>query len=191
MAIRVEAGRVVVLAYRMSDQNGRLLEERTPEEPFEYIQGSGAIVAPVERAIEGKTPGYQAEILVTPREGYGEYHSGLVTDVSRAALPPGIAVAVGMKFNTTDTEGKPMTVRVIEVDDKNVTIDGNHPLAGLELIFELRVLDVREAEEEDSPFEPVSMRPGEHERERDRGGERETSEPKVITVTKRTRDDVH
>ncbi len=167
MAIRVEEGRTVVITYRLTDAEGRLLEERTPENPYEYVQGSGQINAAIERAVEGKTAGYQAEIFLTPKEGYGEYNPALVVDVPRARLPAGVEVAVGMKFNTTNAKGEPLTVRVIEIAEKAVTVDGNHPLAGLELIFELRLLDVREA--------GVSADAGRIE----------------IKVKKRSRDDVH
>ena len=170
MGIRVEEGKAVRITYRLSDLDGRLLEERTPENPYDYVQGSGAIVAPIERALEGKTVGYQTELTIAPRDGYGEYNPALVVEVPRSALPREVAVEVGMKFNTTSASGEPMTVRVVEVEDKFVTIDGNHPLAGLDLVFEIRLLDVRDDLKSFDTGEP----------------------PKVgVILNKRTRGDVH
>lgn len=157
MAIRVAHGRVVRLAYRLTDANGSLIEDRTPENPFEYIQGKGQIVPALEKIVEGKTAGFQAEVQLSAREGYGEYKPALVAEIPTSKFPTGSEIAVGMKFNTTGPGGQPITVRVIEVDEKKVTVDGNHPLAGVELIFELRVLDVREASEveaEDGAVDP-------------------------------------
>lgn len=150
MAIRVEPGRKVRIVYRILDSEGRLLEERTPENPYEYEQGTGQIVLPVERALSGKTAGFKTEIQVSPREGYGDYDSALVTEMPRSGFPNSERLQVGMKFNTRGPNGQVMTVRVIEVEDESVTIDGNHPLAGLELLFEVRILEVLEGESEPS-----------------------------------------
>ena len=142
MGIRIARGMKVKIAYLLTDSDGRVLEERTPENPYEFIQGDGAIVAALERSVEGKTAGFSTEISLSPREGYGEYNSALVTDVPRTHLPAEIDLLIGMKFNTMGADGEPVIVRVTEFNDRVVTLDGNHPLAGLDLTFELRVLDV-------------------------------------------------
>jgi FKBP-type peptidyl-prolyl cis-trans isomerase SlyD len=144
MAIRIQNNRVVRLAYRLTDSDGRLLEDRTPENAFEYVQGTGQVLPSIERIVEGRTAGFCTELQVSPREAYGDYNPALVTEMARDKFPKDIEIHVGMKFNTTGPNGTPITVRVIEMDEKTVTIDGNHPLAGLELIFELRVLEVSE-----------------------------------------------
>lgn len=146
MALKVENDRIVVIAYRIVDSEGRLLEERTPETPYEYVQGSSQIVAPVERALEGKTAGFRCEVAVSPRDGFGDYDPDLVAELRRSQFPAAKNVQIGMKFNTVGPGGKMMVIRVIEVDGEKVTVDGNHPLAGLELVFEVRLLDVREGE---------------------------------------------
>lgn len=152
MSVIIEKDRIVKLTYRLLDTGGRLLEERTPENPYEYMQGRGQIVTPVERAIEGKTVGYTDKVAVTPREGYGDYQPGLVIDIPRKSFPSGVDLKSDMKFNTHGENGDPMTVRVIEIRKDVVTVDGNHPLAGLELIFEVKVLDVRVASNDETEF---------------------------------------
>lgn len=149
MSVVIELDRIVKLTYRLLDADGRVLDERTPANPYEFMAGRGQIVAPVERAILGKTAGFRCEVHVTPREGYGDYKPDLVVDIPRTSFPADLEIEVDMKFNTQDPNGDPMTVRVIEVSKSVVTVDGNHPLAGLELDFEVRVLDVRAASEEE------------------------------------------
>lgn len=156
MSVKIEKDRIVKLAYRLLDTSGRLLEERTPESPYEYMQGRNQIVTPVEHAIEGKTVGFTARVPVKPSDAYGDYLPALVIDIPRASFPKGVDVKVDMKFNTHGRDGQPMTVRVIEVRKDVVTVDGNHPLAGLDLIFDVKVLDVRAA----SLDETESGRPG-------------------------------
>ena len=156
MSVIIEKDRIVKLAYRLLDTSGRLLEERTPDNLFEYMQGRNQVVSPVERALEGKTVGYTDTVHVTPREGYGDYFPGLVIEIPRSSFPPGVELKNDMKFNTHGENGEPMTVRVTDVRRDVVTVDGNHPLAGLDLIFEVRVVDVRAA----SMDETESGRPG-------------------------------
>ena len=148
--MKAQKNKVVRLAYRITEaQSGRLIEERDPDNSYEYIHGSGQIVGPVERAVEGKTSGFRAEVAVSPREGYGAYDPSLIAEMPRASFPDAAKVAVGQRFNTLGPQGNPVTVRVIEVDEDVVTVDGNHPLAGLDLIFELRLLEVRDATREE------------------------------------------
>jgi FKBP-type peptidyl-prolyl cis-trans isomerase SlyD len=145
MSMPVGTDTVVTLTYRILTEDGRVLEERTPEDPYEYLHGQGQIVGPVERMVEGKTSGFRGETMVTPRDGYGEYNPSLVAELPKSHFPANVDLRVGMKFNTRDSEGNTMTVRVLEVGEEMVTVDGNHPLAGLTLSFEIRILDVRAA----------------------------------------------
>lgn len=144
-SMAIEKDAIVKITYRLMDLDGRVLEERSPGNPYEYMQGRGQIVPPVERAVEGKSAGFRAEVAVSPEDGFGHYNPALVIDIPRSSFPPGLPIEVDMKFSTQNAEGAPMTVRVIEVSDHVVTVDGNHPLAGLDIRFEVRVLDVRAA----------------------------------------------
>lgn len=145
MALKITADRVVSITYRITDTEGRVLDECTPAQPYEYLHGRGQIVAPVERLLEGKTAGFTGEVSVSPRDAYGEYNPALVAELPRSHFPRDLDIQVGMKFNTVAPDGRAVTVRVTAVEGDKVTIDGNHPLAGINLIFELKVLDVREA----------------------------------------------
>jgi FKBP-type peptidyl-prolyl cis-trans isomerase SlyD len=155
LGLRIAEGLKVRVAYRLLDSDGRLLEERTPEDAFQFVHGDGSILGSVERALLGKTAGFSCEVSVGSRDGYGEYDSSLVTEVPRSHFGADVDVKIGMKFNTVGLSGEPVVVRVIEFDEKTVTLDGNHPLAGLDLMFELRVLDVADPS---AVIDPAEMR---------------------------------
>jgi FKBP-type peptidyl-prolyl cis-trans isomerase SlyD len=155
LGLRIAEGLRVRVTYRLLDSDGRLLEERTPEDAFQFVVGDGSVLPPVERALVGKTAGFACEVSVGSRDGYGEYDSSLVTEVPRTHFGEDVDVRVGMKFNTVGLNGTPVVVRVIEFDDSTVTLDGNHPLAGLDLVFELRVLEV---EDPAATLDPAELR---------------------------------
>lgn len=167
MGLKIENGRKVTIAYRILDHEGRVLDEKTPAEPHVYIQGDGEILPAVERSLIGKTPGFQTEVSVSARDAYGEYDQGLVTELPRSDFPPGMPLDVDMKFDTLGPDDEPLTVRVIEISKDAVTIDGNHPLAGIDLIFDIRVLHVADQEAssldtvDESSDEPIHrLKPG-------------------------------
>ncbi len=159
----VQPKSLVSLAYTLSDTNGHVLEERTPENPLEYVQGTKQLLQAVEHVIEGQSAGFAASVHLRPQDAYGEYDMDLVAEMPRERFPNEIQLQVGMKFTTMGPMGDPMVVRIADIDEDTVVIDGNHPLAGVELVFSLRVLDVQNAydaeiaefERSDAEQEPV------------------------------------
>lgn len=149
MSRRVRADRVVTLSYELRDDQGNALESRTPENPAMYIQGRGQLLTAVERALEGQTPGFTTVVRLDPRDAYGAYRPDLVTEVPRSMFPQAREIEPGMKFDTVGPDGQPLVVRVVEATEETVTLDGNHPLAGVALVFELKILDVREPTDEE------------------------------------------
>lgn len=149
MSRRVRPDSVVTLAYELRDDQGNELEIRTPENPLMYIQGRGQLLTSVEKALDGQTPGFSTTIRLDPRDAYGSYKPELVAEMPREAFPIDREIVEGMKFETSGPDGQLLVVRIVEIDDKTVTLDGNHPLAGVALVFDVRVLGVREATEEE------------------------------------------
>lgn len=142
---RILKDSVVTLAYSLLDERGNRLEDRTPENPLVYIHGREHLLPTLERILEGKTPGFSASIRLTEGEAYGRYRPELVAEIPRENFAGGRELRLGMKFDTVGPDKKPLVVRVIELTEKSVTLDGNHPLAGVGLVFDARVLAVREA----------------------------------------------
>ncbi len=153
--MRIDKNCVVKMSYQIIDNQGQTLDERTPDNPLEFIFGIGVILEKVEKVLQDQTSGFSSKIEVSPKEGFGEFRQDLVVKIPLAHFSPGIELKPGVKFQTQGPQGKPVTLTILEVGDQDVIADGNHPLSGAELIFDVRVLDVRKA----TPEELQSGRP--------------------------------
>jgi FKBP-type peptidyl-prolyl cis-trans isomerase SlyD len=140
---------VVSLNYELFDAAGEMLEQ--VETPISYLHGGYDGIFPlVEEALQGKKTGDRCSVTMQPDDAFGEYDHGLVEVEARSSFPK--EVAVGMQF-----EGGPegaddddyMLFTVVDVTDDEVTVDGNHPLAGKTLTFNCTVTDVRQATAEE------------------------------------------
>jgi FKBP-type peptidyl-prolyl cis-trans isomerase SlyD len=141
---------VVTIHYTLTDAKGEVLdssEEPKGGEPLSYIHGLGMIVPGLEAALLGKSAGEQVKVTVAPEEGYGPRLPGLVQKVSRDEFPDG-DLEVGMRFRSHGPGGARI-LTVAALDDDTVTLDANHPLAGATLNFDVKVMSVREATEEE------------------------------------------
>ncbi len=139
---------VVAIHYKLSDDRGVVLDASPPGEPLQYIHGTGNIIPGLERQLTGRTPGDQFVAVVPPAEAYGERVEEMVQQVPRDMFREDQEVEVGMRFSGTTPEGQ-ISVVVTEIEGDSVTLDGNHPLAGKTLHFEVTVDAVREATEEE------------------------------------------
>lgn len=142
MSIRVGPGTRVTLAYSLKTDRGDVLEERTPENPFVFEYGKGQTLPAIEAVIRGKTEGFESSLGVAAKEAYGEFDDELVATVALSTFPKPDEVQVGMKYSTRGPLGEELTVRVVEIDDENATVDGNHPLAGVDIEIDLRILEI-------------------------------------------------
>ncbi len=152
---------VVTIHYTLKDDAGSTLDSSVEGDPIAYLHGYGNIVPGLERQLEGKTKGDKLNVQVPPAEGYGEYHKELVQQVPRRALKGISNVTVGMRLQAQTPEGA-RTVTVTHVASDMVTIDGNHPLAGKALSFEVEVTDVRQATQEELAHGHVHGAGGHH-----------------------------
>jgi FKBP-type peptidyl-prolyl cis-trans isomerase SlyD len=141
---------VVAIHYTLTDAKGEVLDssdEPRGGEPLSYIHGLGMIVPGLEAALLGKSAGDQVKVTVAPEDGYGPRHDGLVQKISREEFPDG-DIEVGMRFRSHGPAGTRI-LTVTALDDKTVTVDANHPLAGATLSFDVKVVSVREATDDD------------------------------------------
>ncbi|MDX1654605.1 MAG: peptidylprolyl isomerase [Candidatus Competibacteraceae bacterium] len=147
--MKASNGKVVTLHYTLTDDAGNTLDSsRARNEPFSYLHGHGNIVSGLEKALEGTEAGHNSQVAVTPEEGYGERVDQAVFEVPRDQFPPGEDIRVGMRVHGEGPKGV-VAFTVTDVSDQGVMLDGNHPLAGQNLNFDVEVLDVREATEEE------------------------------------------
>ncbi|WP_040810350.1 FKBP-type peptidyl-prolyl cis-trans isomerase [Nocardia concava] len=145
----IAADKVVSIEYTLTDDDGEVLDTSVGDEPLVYLHGAENIVEGLEKALDGKQPGDEIEVVVEPEEGYGDYLVELVSTVDRAAFDGVDELEVGMEFEAEAPDGESQIVVVRAVDGDEVTIDANHPLAGQRLHFKVKVIDIRDATEDE------------------------------------------
>ena len=140
---------VVSLRYELSDASGALLEKT--DDPVGYLHGGyDGIFPTVEEAVHGKDVGYKFEVTMEPDEAFGEYDHDLVRVEPRDLFPPDIEIGMQFEGGAEDADDDDyMLFTVVDVTDSEVTVDGNHPLAGKTLSFVGVVTDVRAATAEE------------------------------------------
>ncbi len=149
MSLLIGNNLVVTINYKLTDDAGNLLDSSEGSEPLAYLHGSGNIIPGLEKALTGKVEGDSLQVSVEPAEGYGEVIPELVQRVGRAAFQGVESVEPGMMFEAQAPDGSVQRIVVKEVEGDEVLIDANHPLAGVTLHFDVDIVGVREATEEE------------------------------------------
>ncbi|MCG8534904.1 MAG: peptidylprolyl isomerase [Pseudomonadales bacterium] len=146
--MEIQKGRVVGMHYTLRNDEGEILDTSEGREPLVFLQGYGNIIPGLESELEGKGLGDKMDVTVEPENGYGVRHEQLIQQVPKSAFEGVSALEVGMQFQAQTAQG-PVPVRVIAIEGEEVTIDGNHELAGVRLHFAVSIESVREATEEE------------------------------------------
>lgn len=145
--MQISKEKVVSIHYTLRDNTGNILDSSEGHDPLYYIQGIGNLIPGMEEGLEGKVKGDKLEIKVSPEKGYGVRNDKMIQKVPRSAFG-GQEVKKGMQFQAGTNHGT-QVVTVTEVGLDSITVDGNHPLAGVELNFSVEVLEVRNATSEE------------------------------------------
>lgn len=161
--MKIAKNTVVTVKYKLSDAQGNLIEESS--EPMVYLHGGYENTLPkIEEALDGKESGFSTTIQVEPDDAFGEYDAALVKVEPRNRLPT--PLEVGMQFEgspeSDDEDEESLIFTVTDIADDKVVLDGNHPLAGMALRFELNVTEVRVATDEEIAHEHVHGAHGHH-----------------------------
>ncbi|MBG0790798.1 MAG: peptidylprolyl isomerase [Desulfovibrionaceae bacterium] len=122
--------------------DGSQFDSSAGRDPLEFKLGEGMVIAGFEKAVIGKSAGDTVTVEIPPDEGYGEPNEQLVFQVRKEQIPPNVELEAGIMLEIRTEEGQPAYVRVTEFDDELVTLDGNHPLAGQTLVFDIEVVEV-------------------------------------------------
>ncbi|WP_027849739.1 FKBP-type peptidyl-prolyl cis-trans isomerase [Marinospirillum minutulum] len=146
--MQVAANKVVAIHYTLTNGEGQVLDSSQGGNPLFYLHGHNNIIPGLEKQLEGCSVGDDFEVAVEPAEGYGERDDNLKQQVPREAFQGVESIEPGMQFQT-EGPGGAMVVTVTEVEEATVTIDANHPLAGVALNFKGSVESVRDAREEE------------------------------------------
>lgn len=139
---------VASIEYTLTDDQGTVIDSSAGGEPLAYLHGAGNIIPGLEDALEGKKVGDSFKISIPPAEGYGEKNDALLQVVPRSMFQGVDQVEVGMQFHAQTDYGM-QVITVAKVEGDNVTVDGNHPLAGQTLNFDVKVVEVRAATSEE------------------------------------------
>jgi FKBP-type peptidyl-prolyl cis-trans isomerase SlyD len=142
--MQISKHKVASIHYTLTDNDGKILDTSSGREPLTYIQGIGNLIPGMEEGLDGKSKGDKVKIKVSPEKGYGVKDASLEQKVPRTAFGTQ-EVKVGMQFQTN--QGGVVTVTKIGLAD--ITVDANHPLAGVELNFDVEVIAIRLATQEE------------------------------------------
>lgn len=159
--MKIADNKAVGIHYTLTNDDGVTIDtSRQSGEPLVYLHGYSNIIVGLEEALDGRQVGDTLKVSVNPAEAYGEREEQLIQNVPREAFGDA-QVEPGMQFHAETDEGM-RVVTVVEADDNTVTVDGNHPLAGMRLHFDVEVMSIRDASEEEIEHGHVHGPDGHH-----------------------------
>ncbi len=159
--MQAEKNKVVTIDYTLKDDEGNLIDESNTGE-FAYLHGANNIIPGLEKELEGKQTGDSIQVSIKPEDAYGEVDMAKIQKAPRSMFPDDVEIKPGMQFHAQTPDGQNITVTVTAVEDDHVVIDGNHPLAGVTLNFDVTVRDVRDASAEEIEHQHVHGPGGHH-----------------------------
>jgi FKBP-type peptidyl-prolyl cis-trans isomerase SlyD len=142
--MQITKGKVAAIHYTLRDNEGTIIDSSEGRDPLQYLHGAKNLIAGMEEGLEGKVKGDKFDLKIAPEKGYGHINPEMVQKVPRSAFGDQ-EVKKGMQFSTNQGG----VVTVTEVGLAEITVDANHPLAGVELNFAVEIIGVREATEEE------------------------------------------
>ena len=139
---KAKSGDTVQVHYTGKLDDGTKFDSSAGKEPLEFALGSGQVLPAFDSAVEGMAVGDSKSFNVAADEAYGRRHEQLIQDVPRDNLPEDMAPKVGMQLQAEGQDGQPINLTVTEVKDEAITVDGNHPLAGKDLNFDIELVAI-------------------------------------------------
>jgi peptidylprolyl isomerase len=137
-----KSGDTVRIHYTGTLDDGTEFDSSSGRDPLEFALGGGQVIPGFDKAVDGMAIGENKTVTIPPGEAYGERHEQLVQEVPKNALPDEIDPAVGMHLQSRSPEGQVMNLVVTEVAEASITVDGNHPLAGQALTFDIELVEI-------------------------------------------------
>ncbi len=159
--MQIEKNKVAIIEYTVKSAEGQMIDTSEGTEPLAFLCGFHNIVPGLENALMGKVVGDQLNVAISPDDAYGHYNEEFVKEVPLTAFQGVDKVEAGMQFHAESPNG-PQLITVTKVENDMVTVDGNHPLAGIELHFDVTIKEVREASEEEIAHGHVHGEGGHH-----------------------------
>ena len=157
----VAADKVVLIHYTLTNDAGNVLDSSSGREPLAYIQGHNNLISGLEKALEGKAAGDKVSVKIAPADGYGEYDAEKVQRVPRRQFGGVKNLQPGMQFQAQTSSGEVRVITIKSIQGDMVTVDGNHELAGQNLNFDVEIVEVRDATQDELEHGHVHG-PGDH-----------------------------
>lgn len=139
---QAKAGDTVKIHYTGKLSDGTQFDSSAGRDPLEFALGSGQVIPGFDKAVDGMSVGESKSVTIAPDDAYGQKHEQLVQDVPKSALPDDMEPQVGMQLQSQSPDGQTIPLVVTAVGDDTITVDGNHPLAGHELNFEIELVAI-------------------------------------------------
>lgn len=158
--MKASSDKVVAVHYTLTDDSGAVLDS-SQNEPLAYLHGHGNIIPGLEQALEGAQVGFKSKVTVAARDAYGEVNPKAIFEEPYASFAPDMQLTPGMQVYAESERG-PVTLTVIRLTENGVVLDANHPLAGKTLHFDVEVVDVRAATQEELSHGHVHGAGGHH-----------------------------
>jgi len=146
--MQVANNRVISIAYTLKDNDDNIIDQSS-DGSFCYLHGASNIIPGLEDALTGRAAGDELSVSIPPEQGYGTRDDARIQAVPRDMFPAEHDIEPGMQFHTQGPDGQMLVVTVAKVEHDTVTVDGNHPLAGVQLNFDVTVMDIRDATAEE------------------------------------------
>lgn len=135
-------GNTVKVHYTGKLNDGTVFDSSEDREPLEFVVGDGNMIKGFDNAVQGMQVGEDKSVLIPSSEAYGEKREDMMVDVPIDQVPADIKPEVGMDLSIQNQDGQPMPVKVVQVDADKITLDANHPLAGQDLTFQIKIVDI-------------------------------------------------
>ena len=139
---------VIAMDYSLS-VDGKVIDSSAEREPLEFLQGHGNIIPGLEREVLGMKIGESKEVIVSPAEGYGDTEEDVFMEVPTNQFPKNIPLEVGTEIQIENEEGDPAYARIDKIENNMAQLNFNHPLAGKELHFAIKIITIRDPSEEE------------------------------------------
>ncbi|NND35812.1 MAG: peptidylprolyl isomerase [Gammaproteobacteria bacterium] len=147
--MKIDINCVVAVHYTLTNDQGDQLDSSAGREPLEYLHGGQGIIPGLEQELAGKEVGDKFVVVINPEDAYGETNPELIGEVPKSQFPEGSDIQPGMQFQAQGPNGEVQLITIRDVEEETVTIDGNHPLAGQVLRFDVSVENIRAATEQE------------------------------------------
>jgi len=139
-----EVGDLVSVHYTGKLTNGEVFDSSKERDPLEFTLGKKEMLVGFEEGVVGMKPGETKSVKLNPEQAFGDRREDLILEIPKDKFPQHITPSVGLQLNLSNSSGANMLVVITEVGDDSVTLDGNHPLAGQTLVFDIELIEIKE-----------------------------------------------